>query len=212
LLRRRECLVPSWQGWLLAAVVGALMVIGMVRGLYPFLAITNSIPGGVLVVEGWQSDYVLEQAIAEFRRNPYTKLYATGGPISRGAPLCEYKTQAEAAAVALIRLGLDPRVVQAVPSAAVRKDRTYAAACALKAELQQHNPAVTNINIVGIGPHSRRTRRLFAQALGPSYCVGVMAVEPREYDPRAWWRSSAGFRSVTDELIAYVYAVLFFLP
>jgi hypothetical protein len=30
-----------------------------------------------------------------------------------------------------------------------------------------------------------------------------------EYDPQRWWTSSAGFRSVTGELIAYLYAWVF---
>ena len=46
--------------------------------------------------------------------------------------------------------------------------------------------------------------------MGPGVKVGIIAVEPQDYDPRRWWASSAGFRAVTDEAIAYLYARLIF--
>jgi len=40
--------------------------------------------------------------------------------------------------------------------------------------------------------------------------VGVIAIEHREYDPKHWWVSSNGVRTVLDELIAYAYALIIF--
>jgi len=49
LLRRRQCLVPTLRGWLVLALsAGAVALIG-VLGIDPFLAVTESVPGGVLV-------------------------------------------------------------------------------------------------------------------------------------------------------------------
>jgi hypothetical protein len=40
--------------------------------------------------------------------------------------------------------------------------------------------------------------------------VGVISVVDRRFDPNKWWRSSAGFRIVTGEAIAYFYTKIFF--
>jgi hypothetical protein len=44
--------------------------------------------------------------------------------------------------------------------------------------------------------------------LGREVQVGVIAVEPREYDPKRWWRYSEGVKSMISELIALPYAWL----
>jgi len=40
----------------------------------------------------------------------------------------------------------------------------------------------------------------------------VIAAPDESYDPVNWWRSSNGAKTVGSELIAYIYAVLFFHP
>ena len=94
LLRRRQCLVPTLRGWFVVALsLTALALVGML-GIGPFLAVTDSVPGGVLVVEGWVPDYIFEAAIAEFKRDHYARLFVTGIPLQQGAPLSEYKNYA----------------------------------------------------------------------------------------------------------------------
>lgn len=194
--------------------LGLVLVLGYagLRGLYPFLAVDTRVPGGVLVVEGWAPDYALAAAVREFREHPYQRLYVTGGPLERGAPLSEYRTYAELGAAIVLRLGLGPENVQSVPSPAVQKDRTYASALALKRWLADHDLRATNCQVISLGPHTRRTRLLFEKALGKEVSVGVMAVEDQDYDPRHWWRSSEGFRVVSGELLAYGYARFWFHP
>ncbi len=92
LLRRRQCLVPTLRGWLLLALGCAALAFVAARGLHPFLAVTDPVPGGVLVVEGWVPDYMLEAAIAEFKRNHYAKLFVTGIPCSRALPCPNTRT------------------------------------------------------------------------------------------------------------------------
>ena len=133
LARRRQCLVPTLRGWVLLALCLATLTLFVARELPPFLAVTDPVPGGVLVVEGWVPDYMIEEAIAEFRRNHYTKLFVTGTPIERGAPLSEYKNYAFLGAASLVRLGLSTNEVQAVPTGLTRRDRTYASGIELKA-------------------------------------------------------------------------------
>lgn len=208
--QHRECLRPTWRGWLLLTFLGiALLVSGMLT-IHPFLAVNERIPAVVLVVEGWVPDYVLEEAKAEFKRHGYRRLYVTGGPLERGGHLSEYKTHADLGAATLVRMGMGKDVVQAVPAPAVRKDRTYTSAVALKNRMHQHASDEASINVVAMGTHARRSRLLFQKAFGEGVRVGIIAVADRDYDPEYWWNSSQGVRVVVDELVAYIYAVFIF--
>jgi hypothetical protein len=211
-LRRRFCLVPTWQGWCLLFLTATALATIVIRNLYPFLAIHAPVPDGILVVEGWVPDYALEAAIVEFHRHQYRKLYVTGGPLYQGAPLSEYKTHAELGAATVVRLGLSSDDVQPVPAPAMRQDRTYASAVALRNWLHQHGARPTNFNVITMGAHARRTRLLFEKAFGGGSRVGIVLVEDRDYDAQRWWKSSQGVKSVVGEMIAYTYARCLFHP
>jgi len=212
LLKRRPCLVPTWRGWLALLAVGLGLLLFVGWRIHPFLAITDAVPGGALAIEGWAPDYALAEAVAEFKRYPYSKVFVTGGPLEQGAPLSEYKTYAELGAAILLRLGLDKNLVQAVPAARVQKDRTYASAVALRNWLRAHNAALTNLNIISVGAHGRRSRLLFEKAFGNGCRMGIISVEDQDYDPQHWWKSSPGVRTVGGEILAYGYARLLFRP
>ena len=211
-LCRRQCLVPTLRGWVVLLLIGAALAIFAAREAEPFLTLNDPAPGGVLVVEGWLPDYGMEATVAEFHRNHYDKLFVTGIPLDQGAPLSEYKNYAELGAAILIKLGLSTNVVQAVPAEAVRQDRTYAMAASLKRWLRQHGMSPAKVNLMTLGPHARRSRLLFEEALGKGVTVGVTAIPPRDFDGGRWWRSSAGVRTVISEALAYAYARCLFHP
>ena len=202
--------MPTWQGWLALVLAFTALLLFSIRGIHPFLAVNNPVDGGALVVEGWLPDYALQGAITEFSKGHYHRVFVTGGPLDNGAPLSEYRTYAELGAATLLHLGLNSNVVQAVPAPRVRLDRTYASAVALKDWLQKQGATETNINLVSLGAHARRSRLLFERAMGGEYCVGIIALENQEYEPNQWWRSSAGVQTVIDQTIAYLYARLSF--
>ena len=212
LFRRRECLVPTLRGWVVMLCIGGALAVGLVLGVYPFLAVNDLKPGGVLVVEGWGSEDAMSEVIGEFKRNHYEGIFVTGGPIEESSPLVEYKSFAEYGAVILTRLGCDPKAVHPVPTPRVVKDRTYSSAVALKHSLKEHDIPATTVNVYSMGAHSRRTRLLFQKAFRDDAQIGIMASEDRDYDPRRWWTTSIGFRNVTGEAIAYLYARLLFHP
>jgi hypothetical protein len=212
LVCRRLCLVPTWRGWVLILVAGTTLSVLTVRHLHSFLAVSDPFPGGALVVEGWAPDYALAEAISEFKRDHYRKLFVTGVPLDQGSPLSEHKTYADLGAAILIRMGLPPDVVQAVPAPRVRQDRTYTSALALKHWCLEHGAMPTNINLMSLGAHSRRSRLLFAKAFRGAARVGIMAVEDQEYDAKRWWNSSQGVRLVIGEMLAYGYARFWFAP
>ena len=210
--RKRDCWLPTWRGAFLLIFLLLGLGVWWVLGIHSFLAPNHPIPGGLLVVEGWGPDYAMKAAAEEFARTHYDKLYVTGGPLEWGAALSEYKTYAELGAAILGKLSLATNAVQAVPAPLVQQDRTYNAALALKKYLDQNGIPHPVINLISVGPHARRSRYLFQKAFGKGTTIGIVALEPKGYDPRHWWRSSQGVRVVTGETVAYVYFRLFFRP
>ncbi len=212
LFHRRECMVPTWRGWLLLLTLGLAVCAGAVLGVYPFLAVEDPKPGGMLVVEGWSSEEAMGEVVDEWKRQHYDGLFVTGGPIEKNSPLAGYKTFAEYGASVLAHLGCDPKVIHAISTPKVVKDRTYSEAVGLKGWLKANGVAATTVNLYSMGAHSRRSRLLFQKAFGSEAQIGIVASAEQEFDPKHWWQSSVGFRSVTSEAIAYLYARLLFHP
>jgi hypothetical protein len=212
LFKRRELRVPTWQGWLVLATVLVLGIVVTGRSLYPFLALTSPVRGEILVVEGWAPDQVLIRALAEFRAHDYRLLVTAGGPLASGFFLSEYKDYAVLCAASLIKLGMDTTRLAVVPAPLADKDRTYVSALAIRDWLAVSGQAPSRIDVFTTGPHARRTRLLYTKALGDKITVGIIAADEYRYDPRQWWRTSNGVRTVLDETIAYLYARLLFWP
>ena len=211
-MRPRICLVPTLRGWLVLILGAALILVIVGRSLHPFLAVNNPISDGLLVVEGWTPDYLLQVAAEEFKRDHYEKIYVTGGPLEYGTYLLDYKSYAQLGATTLMKIGLDSNVVQAVPAPFVRQDRTYTSALTLKRWLLAHDIKPTRIHLISEGPHTRRSRLLYQKAMGEGVVIGVTSVPCKEYDPQHWWRYSAGVRTVIGEGLAYLYARFLFFP
>ena len=210
LLQRKERLCLTWRGRLAVLVLLALALFGAVRGIHPFLAVHESKPGGYLVVEGWAPDYVFETVTNEFAKNHYKKIYITGNPIDKGAPLMEYKSAAELGAATLAKMGMDTNCFEAVPAPFVARDRTYTSALTLKEKLAAEGKLPAKLNILTLDTHARRTRLLAEQVFGTNATIGVLAIPCRDYDGAHWWRSSPGVRIVMGELLAYGYARFIF--
>ena len=212
LFKRREVLFPTLVGWIVMFAASAGVVMGVILKIYPFLAVTNPILEGDLVVEGWLPDDALESAVYEFKKGLYRKVYVIGTPIELGGHLSSYKTYAELGAATLRSMGMPAELVQAIPGPKVTKDRTYASVIALTDWQRANGIAPTRYHIISLGPHARRTRLLFEKAIGDGSEVGITAVRDDAYDPDRWWSSSAGVRSVISEASAYAYARLLFNP
>jgi uncharacterized SAM-binding protein YcdF (DUF218 family) len=136
----------------------------------------------------------------------------TGGPIERWSGLIGFSNYAELSADYLTRQGVPPDQVVAVPAPASAQDRTFLSAVKLREWLQDAGRRYDAIDVLSSGTHARRSRRLFQQALGPEMNVGVLSVEPSGYDPQAWWRSSAGVKTVLGETISMAWTVCCFHP
>jgi DUF218 domain len=206
LIRRREMWAITREGWVVAMMGLIIFMILMLTNIHPFLAVNSPLKADILVVEGWLPDYAIESAIAEFKKGEYRQLITTGSPLSKGYYLAEYKNYAELTAATCIALGFDRDKVVAVPAASVVKHRTAASAIALRDWLSTSALKVNSINLYSLGTHARRSWRIFKEVLNPEIKVGIIAAEPQDYNPQEWWKSSEGFRIVTGEIIAYIYA------
>ena len=204
----RERWTLTWTGRLLILTSVTALTVILARGLCAFLAITSPVGGQFLVVEGWMPAYAYREAAAQFRKGAYRKIIAAGvlqEDWDAGGEVREHFGGEK-----LIRFGVPSDLVVTTSSDEVQRDRTFHAAMAVKRWLQEQGLRTTSIDVVTLGPHARRSRLLYENALGNEVKVGVIAVEDRRFDPNHWWQSSAGVRAVVDESIAYLYSRIFF--
>ncbi len=206
LIHQKEVWVLTGEGWLVTLICVAALMLFLINQLYPFLALNSPLKADILVIEGWMQDYAIKEAIAEFERGGYQKLITIGPSLWVGHYLSQYKNFAELAAANLIALGFDPDKLVAVPTPDVFRNRTDASAAALSQWIAGSGLKVESINLYTFDVHSRRNWMIFNQALAPEIKVGVIVLEPLSYDPKRWWVSSAGVRSIISETIAYIYA------
>lgn len=207
---RRECWKLTVYGKILIFLCLTSLVILGGKNIYTFLAVNRPVRGEILVVEGWLPDYALEKVIVEFRKNDYRVLITTGMPLSKGYHLSQYKNYAEISAATLRKLGFDAGRIATVPAPLAEKERTYKAALAVKEWLLKSGYEGVSLDVYSLGVHGRRTRFLFGKALGNGRRVGIITADDIEYDPKAWWKSSEGVKTVVSELIAYLYVRIFF--
>jgi hypothetical protein len=206
LIHRQQKWTLTAQGWGIAIACATSLIIFTFTHIHPFLAVTSPLKADVLVVEGWLPDYAIKQALIEFESGSYRQIITTGGRLERGSYLAEYKNFAELSAATLKALGLEKEKLVAVPAPEVIKYRTYASAAAFRQWLSDSDLKLESINLYTFDVHARRSWLLFKQVLAPKIKVGVISAETREYDPKNWWSSSAGMRSISSETIAYIYA------
>lgn len=205
---------PQWtlslKGWLLLLILLALCLGILVTRIQPFLAVQAPIKEAeILLIEGWIGDPAIEKAVVEFHQGNYQLIIATGTKLYRGSFLSEYETYGDITAATLVKLGISPEKIQIIPSPNSEKDRTAAAAVAVKNWVNKYYPQLKALNIYSFDVHTRRSQWIYQKVFGKEVKIGAIACLNLYYDPQKWWTSSAGFRSVTEESIAYFYARFF---
>ena len=186
---RKERWSLSWRGRLIVASTVLLLGALVLKGVYPFLAITHRVNANILVVEGWIHEYAIQAAVKEFQNNRYQRVFTTGGPVGgNGGYINDFYTSASVGADLLKKCGLPDERLQMVPSRVMDRDRTYGSALALRNWFRDHNMAVSGIDVVTEDLHARRTRLLFQKALGDKLTVGVIAIANPDYDAKHWWK------------------------
>jgi uncharacterized SAM-binding protein YcdF (DUF218 family) len=209
-LRRRHVWVPTLWGWLvLLALCGATGLV-VLRGVYPFLALTRPVSARLLVVEGWMPADQLDQTLEIWRAGGYEHVITTGGPIAEFVP--EPGSYAERARDYLVSHGMPAEAVVAVPAPASAQERSFLNAVMLREWLARSQLHAGALNVVSSGVHCRRSWLLHRMAFGPEVQVGIIATLPRGYDGDAWWRTSLGAKEVLGEALSWLWTELFFHP
>ena len=202
----------TWMGWLLTILLIAGALFAFLANLYPFLAPDKAPHDGVMVVEGWIHDFALDDAVRMYRSGDYSKIVCTGIPIETGSYIQQFNSYPEMTAARLRKMGIPDEQIIVTVADANKNDRTYLAAVAMREGIMAYNIGETNLHLVTVGPHGRRSRMLFQKALGKDYNIGVTCLDESSYDAEDWYKCSEGVRSVIGESIAYTYAKLFFHP
>lgn len=204
---------PLWtltlKGWLLLVLFLLTLLLIVITQIHSFLAVHAPIQAEVLLVEGWVSDLVIKGAVNEYQQGAYKLIITTGLPLERGSFLSQYRNYAQLTAATLKALDIPPEKIITIPTPETKINRTANSAQAVKDYLKHSNLKIKSLNIYSSDVHTRRSWLLFQKALEPEIKVGAIAHPTQAYDPQFWWTSSAGFRSVSDEALAYIYAFLF---
>jgi len=209
LIKKKECYRISWFGLLLLLLMVFLISSFLRNQIHDYLSPVEPVNTKVLVLEGWLDDFAIEEAYALFLENNYDYLITTGGPLEIGYIATQYITSAELSKTTLIKLGMDSSLIISVPRAHVLENRTYQSALALKQWIDINDTCLKSFNLVSLGVHSKRSLYLFKKAM-PDKEIGIIALRDQRYDPKKWWKSSKGLRTVITETLGYFY-VLFFM-
>lgn len=204
ILRKRTLYLPTWKGWLVLLLLLAGVATLLLRSAHPFLA--RNVPVAqprIVVVEGWISDLSLEWVAAEHSGMGAPLLLCTGVDVPAGSHLLELGSFARLAEATLETLGVPEEGVHACPAGPHKRLRTFASAAAVYKWLEANDSLDARILIVTEGTHSRRSlavyRKVFAQT---SAEIGIRSLPSPNYDPEAWWKNSAGMKTVLTEGIA----------
>jgi hypothetical protein len=211
LLRRKEGWSLSFIGK--AAAFLSLCLIGFIclHVLYPFLAVNNRIPSNVLVVDGWMPTYDLERAAIEFKQGHYQLVLAVRGVYEFDSSELDRPREDYVAGI-LIRYGIPKNSLKTVLFPGSKRDRTFASALAIKEWFQQRRLSLSDLDLLTVGTHARRSRLLYQMALGDEVNVGIIGLDDPAYDASHWWRSSEGMCAVLSEVVAYLYVRFLFSP
>lgn len=181
--------------------------------IHPFLSPHKPAAGAkILVVDAWLSDKELDEAVEVFRAGNYSRVFVPGSPLERSLFFPGMKGSGEVTAVVLVYKGIPYDKVTPLFVKPVQKDRTYQAALKTRNWLNENNISPSAINLFTSSAHARRSWMLYRKAFENDREVGIISARPVCYNAKRWWKSSNGFRSVADETIAYIYALLFFHP
>lgn len=210
LLKKQVCVVPTVGGWLLILGIFTTISLPALLSLNSFLSPTKPQQHGTLIIEGWIPDYCFAYIANKFlSEKRYNNIIVVGGPLETGSYLITFKNYAAVGSATLRALSIPDSSVIAVPAPLTLKNRTFSAAAALKTFIDSTHYPIHTFDLCSHATHTRRSALLYRKALGNKYHVGSIAIPHREYNSRYWWKTSSGVRSVIDESIAYLYALLF---
>lgn len=207
---KKSVFIPTKTSIISTAVFVIILFLLFVMNIHQFLSRNKPVLGDGIIIEGWMPDYCLKFT-ADLIKNKttYKKIFVTGGPLEKGSYLKDFKTFADLGGLTLNKLSIPDTNICVVPAPYSKRDRTYTSAIALKKWLDSSGCSIHTFDVCSYSTHTRRSALLFQKVLGKKYKIGSISILQQDYDPKFWWKTSQGVRSVIDESIAYIYAFLF---
>jgi len=204
-------LPKAWFLLILLFTLGLILTLGF-RGIGYFLAQTSPKYAEYLVVEGWQGEQSLQQAILIFNdpKNNYKYIITTGGPNTQWGQKV-WSSFADKSANYFLTHGLAATKVVSIPTPESAQNRTYLSAVMVRDWFADNSIKVNKLDVFSQGVHARRSRFLYELALRDSG-IGVYACEPEGYQLSTWWKSSQGAKTVITEAIGFIWTIFFFEP
>jgi hypothetical protein len=202
----RWSLASKWVPLWVTLGIGVVLIFFLIS-IHGFLAVSNPVGEGILVVEAWIPAKTLEESAIVFNSGRYRYLVIIGGPMQGSASKSNGPTTwADLAASRLEKLGFDTKKVVQINVPAVSSGRTLAGATAVKRWLSSSRISVCCVDVFTVGAHARKSWILSRYALGDGYRVGIIAGSPDSYDPRFWLASRRGIWVVVRNLAGYMYS------
>lgn len=209
---RRERWSLSWKGWLAAVALCVVAAVAFLRGVYPFLLVSDGGNGDVMVVEGWIGGRKVDRAAEAYRLGHYQRVLVVRDVFDAADKWSSGRYSVDYIANDLAKLGVPTNVIHKLYCPVTSQDRTYHCALAVKSWLATNQVSPKQLDVVTIGCHSRRSRLLYAKAFDGQCDVATIPLIDQSFDSAHWWRSSEGVREVPFEFVAYIYARFFFSP
>jgi hypothetical protein len=98
-----------------------------------------------------------------------------------------------------------------VPAPYVVIDHTLTSALAFQKWLTHSDDSgVKAVNIFTMAPHARKTFTIYRKVLKPTVDIGMISIQPNDYDARFWWASASGRSWVVRYTAGYLYSLLFY--
>jgi hypothetical protein len=116
------------------------------------------------------------------------------GVVAPGLP-----TYADVAANALMKAGFAETRITALPSYTVGESRTVSNA--RRFAQQAKSSGITQVDVISLGVHARRSRLAYREACGAGVVVGIVSVDDPELQRGRWWLRLIGWYKVVKELI-----------
>ena len=104
----------------------------------------------------------------------FNSVYDIGSLDGKDRTINNYNSNAEQTRNELIRMGVDPSRIVAVPAEGTYINRTLKSALAFREWLKASKCTVKGINLISSGPHARRKWMIYSKILGKNYNVGII--------------------------------------
>lgn len=143
--------------------------------------------------------------------NAYVKYLTVGGTNVHALPAGHWLVQrdstrvpgtptfAHASAGFLLNEGIPADHLIVAPAATGQESRTLANA--LGFATLARDMAITKVDVISLGVHARRSRKMFRKACGSGMEVGVIALPDPEVPRSTWWRSPKGWVRMMKEVV-----------